>query len=328
MKGQVEQKIWHLRPCRSLLHLLTGIRLRKGQVSLFRILAIFRQKIQNDDIFERAYGVAFNLTLSVFPAIIFFFTLLPYLPFIEEMQIMDFLREVLPPSVYTTANSTIRDILSRPRSGLLSFGVVFAFYLATNGMRSLMTAFNRIFKTRESRTFLKTRVMATLLTLIMTLMLLASVALLVFGQFTIKWLYHQAAILEAYEFYLILILRFLIMLLGFLLSISAIYYLAPSIQDRWKFISPGSTLAAILCLAASFLFSTYITDFGTYNKLYGSIGALIALMIWLYMLSVIILLGFTLNASIDTALLGRRSENQTPDSPQPVRRETGAHFNS
>lgn len=326
MKERVEQKIWNFRPCRSLLRLLTGMRLREGQVSLFRILAIFCQKIQNDDIFERAYGVAFNLTLSVFPAIIFFFTLLPYLPFIEELQIMEFLQEVLPPSFYSTANSTIRDILSRPRSGLLSFGVVFALYLATNGMRSLMTAFNRIFRTRESRSFLKTRVMATLLTLIMTLMLLGSVALLIFGQFTIKWLYHQAAMLEAYEFYLILFLRFLIMLLGFLLSISAIYYLAPSIQDRWKFISPGSTLAAILCLAASFLFSTYITDFGTYNKLYGSIGALIALMIWLYMLSVIILLGFTLNASIDTALLGKKPEKEKPTSRQLRNREAGLLF--
>lgn len=305
------------------MRMLTGIRLRNRQVSLFRILMIFIQKIKSDDIFERAYGVAFNLTLSVFPAIIFFFTLLPYLPFIKDAQLMSFLRELMPLSVYKAASSTIYDILSRPRSGLLSFGVVFALYLATNGMRSLMSVFNRIFRTRENRSFLKTRVMATLLTLIMTLMLVGSVALLVGGQFAIKWLYHQAAVLEAYEVYLILALRFLIMLVGFLLSISAIYYLAPSIQDRWHFISPGSMLAALLCLAASFLFSTYITNFGLYNKLYGSIGAFIALMIWLYMLSVIILLGFTLNASIDTALLGRGPKSKKPTPPQLDRVEMG-----
>lgn len=327
MNKQVEQKIWNSGLCRSLLRMLTGVRLRNRQVSLFRILMIFCQKVKADDILERAYGVAFNLTLSVFPAIIFFFTLLPYLPFIKDAQIMSFLQEVMPLSLYKTASSTIYDILSRPRSGLLSFGVVFALYLATNGMRSLMNVFNRIFQTRESRSFIKARTIATSLTLIMTLMLVGSVAMLIGGQFAIKWLYHQAAILEAYEVYLILILRFFIMLVGFLLSISAIYYLAPSIHDRWHFISPGSTLAAVFCLAASFLFSTYITNFGTYNKLYGSIGAFIALMIWLYMLSVIILLGFTLNASIDTALLGRVSKNKKP-APMPVEGiETGLSLN-
>ena len=323
MKERVEQKIWNSTLCRGLLRMLTGIRMRNRQVSLFRILMIFCQKVKSDDIFERAYGVAFNLTLSVFPAIIFFFTLLPYLPFIKDAQLMGFLREVMPLSLYKAASSTIYDILSRPRSGLLSFGVVFALYLATNGMRSLMSVFNRIFRTRESRSFIKARAIATLLTLIMTLMLLGSVAMLIGGQFVIKWLYHQAAILEAYEVYLILSLRFLIMLVGFLISISAIYYLAPSIHDRWHFISPGSTLAALLCLAASFLFSTYITNFGMYNKLYGSIGAFIALMIWLYMLSVIILLGFTLNASIDTAVLGRGFKSKMPTPPQENPEEMG-----
>lgn len=319
MKKKVELKIRNSAVCRSLLYRLSRVRIRDRQVSLLRILLIFYRKIKKDDIFEQAYGVAFNLTLSVFPATIFLFTLLPYLPFIDEGQIMVFLQDLMPPTVYKTADFTIRDILNRPRTGLLSFGVIFALYLATNGMRSLMNAFNRIFQTRENRSFLKTNMMATLLTLMLSLMLIGAVAMLVVGQFTIKWLYHQAAMLEAYEFYLLLFLRFLIMLLGFLLTISIIYYLAPSIQDRWHFISPGAVVAALLSLAASFLFSTYITNFGTYNKLYGSIGALIALMIWLYMLSAILLAGFTLNASIDVALLRKGVKTQ---EPSPMKIET------
>lgn len=321
MKAHVQNKIIHSHQFRCLLRFLSSVRVRNQQVSLYRILVIFYQKVKNDDVFERAYGVAYNLTLSVFPAMIVLFTILPYLPFIDEVQIMIFLEDVMPPSVYKTASSTIRDILSRPRHGLLSFGIIFALYLATNGMGSLMKAFNRIFKTSENRSALQTRAMATLLTFIMALMLIGAVVMLVVGQLTIKWLYHQASVLEAYEFYLILLLRFLIMLAGFLGAISSIYYLAPSIHKRWGFISAGSLVAALLCLAVSFLFSAYITNFGTYNKLYGSIGALIALMAWLYMLSVIMLLGFTLNASIDTALM-RLSDKKKQSAPQtPVRAE-------
>lgn len=327
MKIQVKKRIRNSSQVRYLLHFLASIRFGKGRISLFRILVVFCQKIKEGDVFERAYGVAYNLTLSVFPALIFLFSLLPYLPFIDEAQIMLFMQEVMPLSVYKTASATIYDILSRPRHGLLSFGVIFALYLATNGMRSLMNAFNSIFQTSENRSFLQTRAMAALLTLILALLLLGSVTMLVVGQFTLKWLYHQAAAMESLEFYLILILRFMIMLISFLFAISAIYYLAPSVHKRWGFISVGSLIAALLSLATSFLFSAYITNFGTYNKLYGSIGALIALMIWLYMLSVILLLGFTLNASIDTALIRLHLKKQralskklqpSESSPQPV----------
>lgn len=312
MKKLVERQILKSRQCRNLLWVLSSVRIHNRRISLLRILFIFQQKIKQDDVFGRAYGVAFNLTLSVFPAIIFLVALLPYLPFIDHIQIMSFLEELMPPSVYETADNTIKDILNRPRTGLLSFGVLLALYLATSGMISLMNAFNRIFKTRESRSFLKTRAMATFLTLMLAGLLLATVLLLVVGQFILQWLYHQNSVLEGYQFYLLITLRLICMLTGFLVTISAIYYLAPSIHDRWQFFSPGSVMAALLCVAASFLFSSYINNFGTYNKIYGSIGALIALMIWLYMLSAIMLLGFTLNASIDTAFIRLGIKRQKP----------------
>ena len=96
------------------------------------------------------------------------------------------------------------------------------------------------------------------------------------------------------------------------MAISSIYYLGPSIQQRWSFFSPGSILAASFCLAASFLFSAYISNFQLYNKIYGSIGALIALMIWIYMISAILLMGYTVNASIDVALDRLQVKTKTP----------------
>jgi membrane protein len=180
--------------------------------------------------------------------------------------------------------------------------VLFALFLATSGMLSLMSAFNRIHQTRENRSYLKSRSVATVLTVILFVVLLIAILLLVIGQVVIDWVYHQNALMEDFIFYLIITLRFLIMYVAFYLGISSIYYLGPSIHQRWHFFSPGSQVATLMCLAVSFLFSSYISNFGTYNKLYGSIGALIALMVWMYMISVILLVGYTINASIDVAL--------------------------
>lgn len=311
----VRKQIAHSRRLRKAKHFLVSVRIKNRQVSLFRIMAIFLNKVRKTDVFERAYGVAFNLTLSVFPAIIFFFALLAFLPVVDDVQTMAFLREVLPLSIYRLMDTTIHDILSRPRGGLLSFGVVFALFLATSGMVSLMSAFNRIHQSIEKRSFLKTRGIATFLTLILAVVLVMAIALLVVGQVFIDWVYHQNALLEVSTFYLIVVLRFLIMFMFFLFGISSMYYLGPSIKQRWSFFSPGSLLAAFFCLAASFLFSAYITNFQMYNKIYGSIGALIALMIWIYMISAIILLGYTVNASIDVAL--DRKEARAGANPKP-----------
>lgn len=95
----------------------------------------------------------------------------------------------------------------------------------------------------------------------------------------------------------------MIIFVVYLITISIIYYFAPAIHKKWQFFSPGSLIATLLCIAVSFGFSYYINSFGTYNKLYGSIGAMIAMMVWLFMLSVILLLGFEFNASIDKAII-------------------------
>jgi membrane protein len=302
MQQLVREHIANSRRLRKIRHFLISIRIRNRQVSLFRIMVIFLDRIRSADVFERAYGVAFNLTLSVFPAIIFFFALLAFLPVVDDVQTMLFLKEVLPSTIYDLVNTTIQDILGRPRGGLLSFGVIFALFLATSGMVSLMNAFNRIHLTIEKRPFLKTRGIATFLTIILAVVLVMAIALLVVGQLVINWIYHQNALFEESVYYLIISLRFLIMFTFFLLAISSIYYLGPAIEQRWSFFSPGSILASLFCLAASFLFSAYISNFQLYNKVYGSIGALIALMIWIYMISAILLLGYTVNASIDVAL--------------------------
>ena len=299
MKKRIKEKIRSSRRYLRLLEVLKKIHIKKRGISVYDVIVVFIEKVRKDEIFERANSVAFNFTLAIFPAI---FTLIPYIPYPPELdvKILRFLQDVMPYSLYDAAASTIEDIVSKPRGGLLSFGFILALYLATNGMSSLMQAFNKCYKTVEKRSFLKTRLIATVLTFTLAFALFLAVLLLIIGQFFITAL-QEYIFLEDFVVYLIMVLRFVVVFVIFLTGISCIYYLAPAVHDRWRFFSFGSFIATLLSLAISYGFSFYINNFATYNKLYGSIGALIAIMIWLFILSVILLVGFEINASIDKA---------------------------
>lgn len=293
---------------------LTDTKINKRQTSLYRAIVVFLDSL-NEDIFNKAAGVAFSFTLAIFPTIIFIFTLIPYIhaviPDIDGDSIMNFISSIMPDDMYKAAVGTIDDIVHNKREGLLSFGAFFALILATNGMHGLMTAFNSIYKTIERRTYLKTRLIATLLTLMMASVLFFSIFLLVVGRAALSHLSVSGFITEEYIFNLILIFKYLLIAISFFLSISMINYFAPAIHDRWTFFSAGTVFSAISCLIVSYGFSFYINHFATYNKFYGSIGMLIALMVWLYLLSIILLVGFEYNASVDRAIKTDKIETTT-----------------
>lgn len=287
---------------RSIIHFLKRKRLKRSGVSYFELTKIFIDELSSHNLIERANNVAFQFTLAIFPAIIFLFTLIPYLP-IDNLteEVMSLLQETMPPSIYQEAESTILDILSKSRGGLLSVGFIFALYFATNGTSALMSAFNQTYRTKDSRGFLKAKVIAIGLTFLLAFVLTAAIILLIVAQQLIYFLEDFGIISDKFEVYIFIGLRFLAIFFLFQIAISVIYYWAPAIHKRWHFFNPGSILATFLCLAASFGFSFYINNFGTYNKLYGSIGALIAIMIWFSFLSLFLIIGLELNVSLEKA---------------------------
>jgi len=280
---------------------LKRIYFKKADTNLYEVLLIFISKLQDNQTKQRAYAVAFNFTLAVFPAIIFLFTLIAYIPNLENVEVMRFMSSVLPTSFYEQAESTIYDIISKERGGLLSFGFITAFYLATNGMSSLIDTFNIIYHDPKKRTYILEKIVATLLTIYLALVLVVAVFLLIAGNFILKSLLEEGFIDQNFIYYLIESFRFFIVTLMFFSGISMIYYYGPTIPVRWKFFSPGTGIATILSVLVSWAFSYYIDHFGTYNRLYGSIGAMIGLMFWLFALSLIILIGFEINATLDLA---------------------------
>jgi membrane protein len=280
-------------------------------VSLYKIFKVFIRNLEDDEIMDRANGVAFNFILATFPAIIFLFTLIPYVsnyfPEINTESIMLFMKDLVPSDTYEIVSTTVLDIVSNQRGGLLTLGFFFAMYLSTNGMMALMRAFNSCYKTVENRSGWKTRLIATGLTFNMTFVLFLAILLLVVGQLVMEYVMGHMRELNLYDFdsftvNLIFVLRFLVIFIVFFLAISTIYYFGPAIHYNWRFFSIGSLVATLLALAVSYGFSFYITNFGTYNKVYGSIGVLIALMVWIQLITVVLLIGYEINASIHEAI--------------------------
>ena len=288
------------------------VRFKKHEnVSLYKILRILLKNLMDNEILDRANGVAYNFILAIFPGIIFIFTLIPYFtiffPEINKESIIEFLEKQMPASMVDAVSFTVLDILSKQRGGLLSIGFLFALFLSTNGMMALMRAFNASYRTIENRGAIKMRLIATGLTFNLTFVLFLAIILLVVGQIVLDYiLLHLPEFswfnLSDFTVFLLFVLRFVVIFVTFFIAIATIYYFGPAIHYNWRFFSIGSFLATVLCLLVSYGFSWYVTNFSTYNKVYGSIGVLIAMMVWIQLITIVLLVGYEVNASIHDAV--------------------------
>ncbi len=271
----------------------------EGQ-SIYDVFTFLIQEINRDAVTTRASAVTFSFLLSLFPAIIVLFTLIPYLP-VEGLQLtlMGYIRDLMPHNAYLTIDSTIQDIVSRQRGGLLSLGIVLALYYSTRGVFDLMNSFDKAYPNFRQRSFITKIGVSIKITLLLFLLLLLSVIFIIAGEYVINMVMNYLNFRGALSYYILNSIKWVAIILLFYASVSLIYYYGPAVQKRWRFFSAGSTLAAFLSILTSLLFSFFINQFGQYNKIYGSIGTLIVIMLWLYYNSLILLMGFELNASID-----------------------------
>ncbi len=311
MKYVTRKRVLQFTSARTTRSWMKRIRFKKfDNISLYKFLKIFLYNISEDEITDRSNGVAYNFILAIFPAIIFLFTLIPYIshyfPEITTQTIMDFMREAIPSNMYDSVSSTVFDIVNNHRGGLLTVGFISALYLSTNGMMALMRAFNACYRTNERRNWFRMRLTATALTLMLAIALVVAILLLIVGQFVFTYVTNNlekfsSLNLDKYTIYFLFMLRFVIILVVFFVVISCVYYFGPAVHYNWSFFSVGSLMATLGVLGVSYGFSFYITNFGSYNKVYGSIGALIALMVWIQLITLVLLFGYEINASLHYA---------------------------
>ena len=270
-------------------------------LSIYDVATFFWKGLMKGAITTRASSLAFNFFLAFFPSIIVFFTLIPYIP-IDGLQetLMELLSAVLPPSTNEITFQALNDIINNPRGGLLSIGFVLALYFSTNGINSLIEAFNVSYHIRETRPLIQQRILSFGLTLLLSLVLIIAITSIIFGKLTVNYL-TEYQLISDYAGELVLYVKWLIMLLILFIGISILFHLGPAIKSKWRLFTPGSIFATIFIITTSIGFNYYINHFSQYNKIYGSIGTLMIILLWMYFNSIILLTGFELNASISNA---------------------------
>lgn len=295
-------------------HSLPGLK----RIPLYHLLGFIRDELRNDDLMTRANSIAFNLLLAIFPSIIVLFTLLAYTPLYETFDdvMAEAIERVMPGSAGQMLFSTVEDIATRQRSGLLSLGFFLAVWFASNGMLSLMEGFEKEHHlTFRRRSLLEKRLVAIQLTFLLGLILIGDVILVILGNLLLGALFAfiKAGLLTKIAFFAF---RWVVIVALFYAGYSIIYRYGAATQRRLPFFNPGALLATGLSILVSWGFSFYVDNFGSYNKVYGSIGALIAFMIWLQLNCAILLIGFELNAGI-AVLRDRRREKESQTTTEP-----------
>jgi membrane protein len=273
---------------------------------LYTVATFFFREIGKDTLVNKASSLAYNFMLAIFPAIIFLFTLIPYIPkrIGFQEQLMKILALVLPNNAFNAFETTIKEIVNIENGSLLSLGFFLSVFFSTNGVHHLMVAFNKSSLVVETRTWLKQRLVAIILTVIIAFSVIVCIAAMAIGELLLNYLKEEIHYKGQLTVYIIKFTRWALLGILYFTTVSILYRYGPAHSKKWKFFSAGSWLATILAFLTIWGFSFYINNFSSYNKIYGSIGTLIVMMIWLYLNSLILLVGFELNASVD---LSKRS---------------------
>jgi len=265
----------------------------------YDVMKFFFTGLIKGSVTTRASAISFNFFMALFPAIIVLFTIIPYVP-VEGFQdsLLELMKNLIPQKIYGTVEDTLFDIVNRPRGGLLSVGFLLTLYFSTNGVNSIIEAFNQTYHTIETRSFIKQQLISIALVFILALLLIVAILLVTIGPIIITWLDEHDFIRGRYTYEIIVVSKWIIIVFMFLFMYSFLYYMAPARKKDFRFISAGSTMASLLTILTSVGFNYYVNNFSRYNTLYGSIGTLLIFLLWIYFNSIILLLGFELNASI------------------------------
>ncbi|SDZ04034.1 YihY/virulence factor BrkB family protein [Pseudomonas sp. NFIX28] len=282
---------------------------------LHRVLVRTVTEFINDEMSTYASALAYQMLFSLFPFILFLIALIGFLhlpDFFSWLRLQSEL--VLPPQALEQVNPVI-DQLQQSKGGLLSVGIVIALYTASAGVRLMMSAMNAAYDVVEKRPLWKRFPLSIFYTIGIAGMLLVAAALMVLGPQVMGWIASQVG-LEDFIVTVWTILRWPVIVILMMVAVALIYYVMPDVKQEFRFITPGSVLAVVVWIIASLGFAFYVKTFANYNAMYGSIGAIIVLLLYFYISSAVLLLGAEMNAAI---------EHMSSDGKNPGERVPGEH---
>ena len=272
------------------------------EVPLYDVGVFFFKGLTEGYITSRAASISYSVFLAIFPFLIFLFTIIPFIPIDNFQQsLLGIIKDFMPSMAYESVRETIIDIVTRPRSSLLILNLILTLYFSTNGVNSLIEAFNNTYHALETRSSIKQYLVSLAIVLINSFLLIIAIGLITFGSTLFAWILPASIQNSMIVVTLLQILRWLVILGLLLMAISLIYYLAPVRQKSFRFFSAGSMLATFLIVITTLGFNFYVDNFSSYNVLYGSLGTLMIVLVWIYINAISLIVGFELNASIRTA---------------------------
>jgi len=266
-------------------------------MSLYDVLEMYIIGIVQGALTSRAGAVAFSFFMALFPFALFILTLIPYVPIENFSDIfIGFINDILPPNTSDSVDLVVKDIAENKYSGLLSLGFVLSIFLMTNGINSLFGGFEYSYHKLQTRSILKQYAVSMMVSIILALLLFLTVGVIIYFEIAIKDLIKRGYMSD--DLYWIQTGRYVMTFLMIFISVAMFYYLGTKEGRNIHFFSPGAILTTILILINFRIFSIYVKRFAQYNELYGSIGTLLVLMLFIWLNSIILLLGFELNAAM------------------------------
>ncbi|MEL6592869.1 MAG: YihY/virulence factor BrkB family protein [Bacteroidota bacterium] len=291
-------------------------------LSLYDVLRFFYTGLTDSKFTLMSAAMAYNFFISLFSTLFLIFLFIPRIPIAElESKIIEMISNIVPNQGITAVEKAVNAYLTQTNSDtwLVILMILLSIWGAIRGVLAMMKAFTKNEETFKNRGFFELYGTALLIFMTLGVLVIVSAALLIVGREFLDWMWESGFLSENINLFLLQTLRYLLTLLTIFLAISTIYYLGPATQKRWNFFSPGAITAGVLILFAMIGLDFFVQRFSdsTFNAIYGSISTIILLIVWFNYLSIMLLIGFELNAAIDLAAL-HASPTKLPDPvPEP-----------
>jgi membrane protein len=299
MSHEIEERLQRIPVVRSMVRPLKGVKLKWLEgLSLYDLIEIYILGVVEAALTYRAAAIAFSFFMALFPFALFILNLIPFMP-IEGFQndFMKFVEESVPPNTYSAIEAILNDILNNSNSGLLSSGFLLSIFVMANGVNSVLGGFETSHHVVVKRGFIRQYLVALALSLLLSFILLFTVAAIVVFEVFIQSTKLENIFSDSIP--IMVWARYIFLMLMILLTSSIMLKFGTKHTGKRAFISIGSVFTTILIVISSYFFGIWVVKFAKYNELYGSIGTLLILMFYIWLNCVVLLLGFELNLAID-----------------------------
>lgn len=298
MSVELEHKLERIPVVKHIVRFGKSIKLPFSEgLTLYHLSELYITGIVKGDVSYRAGAIAFSFFMSLFPFALFIFNLIPFIPvpgFKEDF--LDFVAENVPPNTYGAIEGILKDIMDTSYSSLLSIGIILAILLMSNGINAILSGFQSSLHITVKRTYFRQYALAIGLSLLLSIVLIVTVVCIVILEVVIQKLKVSGFLTD--DVYLLVIVRYIFLTFMVLTITSLLFKFAAKETQQAAFFSYGSVFTTVLFVLTSYLFGIYVLRFAKYNQLYGSIGTLLVLMLYIWINCFILLLGFELNALI------------------------------